>query len=202
MKREIIIATRNKKKLKEIKRLFKNVNTRVSSLDKFPNVPEVVEDGKTFEANAIKKALVVSGITNKLVLADDSGLEVAAINGKPGVHSARYAGPKKDDRSNNLKLLKALKGKSPAKRAAQFTCVIAVADGGKLIKVIKGVCKGSIAFSMAGETGFGYDPVFMPKGYKRSFASLGSNVKDRLSHRAKALKKAKRFIEEYLLKDF
>lgn len=194
--KEIVIATRNRKKLKEIKRLFKNPRVKTLSLNNFPKAPEVVEDRKNFRGNAVKKAEDISRFTGKLALADDSGLEVAALGGKPGVRSARYAGPKQIDRDNNLKLLKALKNKSG--RSAQFRCVVAIADSGKLVKVVEGACKGRIGFEIKGESGFGYDPVFIPAGYKKSFGELGSKIKDRLSHRAKALKIAAAFIQEYL----
>ena len=200
MKREIVIATRNAKKFKEIKRLFRGSGLKVLSLNKFSNIPDVVEDGKRFEDNAVKKALTVSSHTERLVLADDSGLEVHSLGGEPGVFSARYAGPKKDDRRNNLKLLRVLKNKSLKKRKARFRCAAAIADKGRLIKAVEGISKGRIGIRMEGKTGFGYDPVFIPNGYKKTFAALGPRIKDRLSHRAKAVRKAKRFIEGYLSK--
>jgi len=197
--KEIVIATRNPKKLKEIKRLFKNTGIKPLLLDNFPTAPEVIEDKNDFTGNASKKAKVVSRFTKKaLTLADDSGLEVKALGGKPGVKSARYAGAQKKDLDNNLKLLGALKNQPEAKRSAQFRCVIAMARAGRIIKIVEGTCKGKIAFTMAGSSGFGYDPVFIPSGYKKSFSELGSNIKDKLSHRAKALRKAKKFIQGYL----
>ena len=196
--KEIVIATRNPKKLKEIKRLFKKTGIKTLSLINFPKTPEVIEDKKTFRGNAAKKAVLTSRYTKILPLADDSGLEVKALGNKPGVKSSRYAGPKKRDIDNNLKLLKALKGKPASKRKAQFQCVIAIAYRGKLIKIANGICKGKIAFRMEGRTGFGYDPVFIPTGCKKSFSQLGSKIKDRLSHRSKALRKAKTFIQGYL----
>lgn len=200
MKRELLLATRNKKKFREIKRLFKGSKIRILSLDKFPAIPEVAEDKDTFAANAIKKAVEVSACTEKLVLADDSGLEVASLDGEPGVRSSRYAGPKKDDRLNNLKLLRRLKNKPAHKRKARFTCAVALALKKRLVKVIKGTCAGRIGFEMDGGCGFGYDPVFIPDGCRDTFARLGPKVKDRLSHRAKALRRAKDFIEGYLSK--
>ena len=192
---QIVIATRNPKKLKEIKRLFKNSGVRTLSLDNFSRPPEVVEDGNMFKKNAAKKATVISRFTGLLTLADDSGLEVKILGNKPGVKSSRYAGPKKIDRENNLKLLKVLKNKS--RRSAQFRCIVAVANPGKLLKVAEGVCRGRIGFRMRGKSGFGYDPVFIPLGYKKTFAELGSKIKDTLSHRSKALRKAARFIQRY-----
>jgi len=191
--KEIVIATRNEKKLKEIKRLFRNSDIKAIPVNNFSNVPEVIENGTTFQQNAVKKAYQTSKFLKRLVLADDSGLQVFALNSKPGVHSSRYAGPEKRDLDNNIKLLKALKNKS--KRSAQFKCVIAIADSGRLIKVIEGVCKGSIGFKIQGKTGFGYDPVFIPHKHKKTFSELGPEIKDKLSHRSQALKKAKTFIQ-------
>ncbi len=200
MKRELVIATRNERKFRELKRLFRGSGIRIISLKKFPGVPEVVEDGMTFSANAAKKAVTVSGYTDKLVLADDSGLEVDALGGRPGIHSSRYAGAKKDDRLNIAKLLRALRDKPCSKRGARFRCVVAVADRGSIVKLTEGVCGGNIGLSVKGTSGFGYDPVFIPRGRKKTFAQLGPAVKDRLSHRAKALRKAKRIIEVYFAK--
>lgn len=198
--REIVIATRNKKKFKEIKRLFKDSKIKVLSLNKFSNTPDIVEDGKTFKKNAIKKALVISKLTQGLVLADDSGLQVDSLRRRPGVYSSRYAGPKKSDRQNNIKLLRVLKNKPLNKRSAQFRCIVAVADKGELLKVIEGTCRGKIGFKIEGRSGFGYDSVFIPERYNKTFAQLGPKIKDRLSHRSKAIKKARSFIEACLLK--
>ncbi len=198
MKRELVISTRNQKKFKEIKRLFKGSCAKVLSLKNFSNIPKIIEDRKTFRENAVKKALSVSRLTNRLVLADDSGLEVKALRGKPGVHSSRYAGLQKNDRLNNQKLLRMLRDRPSSKRTAQFKCAVAVADRDRLIKVVEEACKGRIGFKMRGSSGFGYDPVFIPRGYNKTFAQLGPRIKDRLSHRAKALKKARRLIEAHL----
>ncbi|MFH1753877.1 MAG: XTP/dITP diphosphatase [Candidatus Omnitrophota bacterium] len=200
MKKEIVIATKNEKKFKELKRFFHSSRIKVLSLKEFPQVPEVVEDGETFGDNAIKKALAASRHTDKIVLADDSGLEVNALDMRPGVHSARYAGPGKTDDRNMEKLLKALKGIDPKRRTARFRCVIAIARERRVLKLVEGVCEGRIGFVKEGATGFGYDPVFIPRGRKKTFAQLGSREKDRLSHRGKALRKAKGFIQRYLLK--
>lgn len=198
--KEVVIATKNRKKFEEIKRLFKKTSINVLSLKDLPRVPRIIENRETFRENAAKKALAVSGITESLVLADDSGLEVPALGGRPGVRSSRYAGPKKDDRLNCLKLLKEMRGFSFKERRARFNCAVAIAHNGRLIKVLEGACSGRIGFKMEGDSGFGYDPVFIPLGYKETFALLGPKVKDRLSHRAKALEKAKGFIVRYLSK--
>ena len=197
--KEIVIATRNFKKLKEINRIFKNAGIKTLSLNNFPKAPEVVEDKKDFKGNAAKKARVVSRFTRgRLTLADDSGLEVKALGGKPGVKSARYAGMKKKDMDNNLKLLKVLKQQSGKERSAQFRCIVALAISGKVVRIVEGTSRGKIGFTMEGKSGFGYDPVFIPRGYKKTFSQLGNKIKDRLSHRAKALRKAKKFIQRYL----
>lgn len=198
MIKSLVISTRNQKKFKEIKRLFKGDDIEVLSMEDLTGIPPVVEDKKTFEGNAVKKALAVSRRTNALVLADDSGLEVYSLDGAPGVLSARYAGAQKSDRLNCLKLLDALKGKPVPERKARFRCAVAIARGGKLIETVEGSCEGIISPGMEGSTGFGYDPLFIPKGRKKTFAQLGPEVKDALSHRAKALRKAKRVIGRYL----
>jgi len=196
--REIVIATRNRKKLLELKRLLRGIKLRVLSLDGFPSLPKVKEDGATFRANAKKKAIEISSRIGKLVIADDSGLEVWALDNKPGIHSARYAGPSQDDTRNIAKLLRSLKGLTGTKRRAQFRCVICVSKGKKVIRIIEGKVKGTIAAAPAGDNGFGYDPVFIPEGFKKTFAQLSPKTKDNISHRAIALRKAKVVIQLYL----
>ncbi len=198
MRRSLVISTRNEKKFKEIRRLFEDYDIKVLSLKDLTGIPPVVEDKKTFDGNAAKKALTVSRRTKALVLADDSGLEVYSLDGAPGVLSARYAGAQKSDRLNCLKLLDALKNEPVSKRKARFRCAVAIAQNGKLIETVEGACEGIIAPAMEGSTGFGYDPLFIPKGRKKTFAQLGPEVKDALSHRAKALRKAKKVIGRYL----
>ena len=195
---ELIIATRNKDKLKEIKTLLKGLPVKVLSLDGFKDVPEVKEDRNTLEGNAKKKALQVSRFLKRLVIADDSGLEVAAIGNKPGVYSARFSGKGATYKSNNSKLLRLLEGVPSAKRKARFRCVIAVADRGKIIGLAEGKCDGRIGFKPAGKTGFGYDPVFIPNGNKKTFAQMGLRKKNKISHRSKALIKSKDIIKSYL----
>lgn len=198
MRPEIVVATRNRKKLKELKRYLKGLNARVVSLDGFAGAPEVKEDKPTFTANAIKKAETVSRSIGKTVLADDSGLEVKALGGRPGVKSARFAGPSKDDTANCLKVLRLLKGAPAGKRSARFVCAVAIADKGRAVKVIEEYCGGRIAFSIRGRYGFGYDPLFLIPKYDKTFGELGPKVKDAMSHRARALKKARKFLQGYL----
>ncbi|MFH1479345.1 MAG: XTP/dITP diphosphatase [Candidatus Omnitrophota bacterium] len=194
----LIVATRNKDKLKEIKALLKGIPLDVVSLGSFSGVPEVIEDGKTLEANATKKAKETSSFLNTLVIADDSGLEVRHLGNQPGVYSARFSGKDATYTSNNKKLLDMLEGVSVSKRKARFRCCIAIADKGKIIKVVEGKVIGKIVYKPKGRSGFGYDPVFIPDGYKKTYAELGIKEKNKISHRGKALLKVKKALMEYL----
>jgi len=195
---ELIVATRNQHKLKEIKTLLKDLPLEVVSLDGFKNVPEVKEDGKTLEANAKKKAIQTSRFLKKLVVADDSGLEVKYLGNRPGVYSARFSGKGATYKSNNKKLLDLLKDVPISKRSARFRCVIAISDKGKLVSLAEGRCQGKITLGPKGRAGFGYDPVFIPNGYKKTFAQMGIRKKNEISHRSRALTKAKHIIEKWL----
>ena len=195
--RELIIATKNEKKLHELKHYLKGISAKVVSLKDYRHLPRIVENGKTFKANAIKKALVISKFTKGLVLADDSGLSVRALGGQPGVRSSRFAGGAKSDKQNNRKLLKLLEKVPPGKRQAKFVCAVAICDNTKVVKVIEESCSGVIAFSEKGAYGFGYDPLFLISKYKETFGELGLKVKDKMSHRSKALKKARLFLRSY-----
>ncbi|MFC1624054.1 RdgB/HAM1 family non-canonical purine NTP pyrophosphatase [Candidatus Omnitrophota bacterium] len=194
---ELVVATRNRDKFTEIKTLLNDLPLQALSLNNFKDVPEVKEDGLTFEANAKKKAIQTSRFLKRLVISDDSGLEVEVLRGKPGVYSARFSGKGATYASNNRKLLGLLKDTPLYKRKAQFRCVIAIADRGKIVGVREGRCKGRIGFKSVGETGFGYDPIFIPYGYKRTFAQLGAYKKNKISHRKRALVKAKKVIKRY-----
>ena len=198
MVRQLVIATKNEKKLHELRRYLKAVKADVVSLKDFPNVPRIVENGHTFKENASKKALVISRFASGLALADDSGLVVAALGGRPGVKSSRFAGPRKSDKANTRKVLKLLEGLPLNKRKARFICAVAIADKGKIVKLIEESCPGLIDFEPKGRYGFGYDPVFLIPKYGRTFGELGLKVKDRMSHRSKALKKAREFLRNYL----
>jgi XTP/dITP diphosphohydrolase len=195
---EIVFATRNKKKLEELKRITAGLPIVVLSLDDYPNCPEVKEDKDTFEGNAIKKAVEVCGCTGKIALADDSGLEVDALNGAPGVYSARYAGANGNDVRNCEKLLSGLQNVPDEKRGAQFVCCVALAFPDKTVKTFFGFAKGRIGWGPKGKTGFGYDPVFIPEGKKTTFAEMSAEEKDKLSHRGKALDKLAEFIHSRL----
>jgi XTP/dITP diphosphohydrolase len=198
MARQLVIATKNEKKLREIRRYLKAVKADVVSLKDFQGVPRIVENGHTFKDNAAKKALVISRFVNGLALADDSGLVVAALGGRPGVKSSRFAGPRKNDKANTHKVLELLKGLGLNKRKARFICAVAIADKGRIVKLIEQSCPGLIAFAPKGRRGFGYDPVFLIPKYGRTFGQMGLKAKDRMSHRSKALKKAREFLKRYL----
>jgi XTP/dITP diphosphohydrolase len=200
MKMELIIATKNKKKLLEIKAILKGLKLKISSLADSHNVPRIIENGKTFKDNAVIKAEKVAKFTGKLTLGEDSGLCVDALNGAPGIYSSRFSGSNKSDSQNNLKLLRLL-GKLPlSKRKAHYVCAVALADNKGLIGVVEGRCSGVIGFSLKGLQGFGYDPLFVSPKYKKTFAELGEKIKHRISHRYHALKKAKKVIQKYIVK--
>lgn len=196
---EIVLATRNKKKIEEIKRITADLPVVILSLDNFPSCPETIEDQDTFEGNAIKKAVEVCRCTGKPALADDSGLEVDALNGAPGVYSARYAGGAGgDDVKNYEKLLSELNNIPDDKRGARFVCCMALAFPDSTVQTFMGYAIGCINHHPKGSTGFGYDPVFIPIHESRTFAEMSGNEKDRLSHRGKALEKLAKFLHSQL----
>lgn len=183
----LVIATRNKGKIAEIARLLRfDSSIQVRSVADF-DVEDIEETGSTFEENALLKALTVARATGFAALADDSGLEVDALGGAPGIYSARYSGVHGDDHANNEKLLSELAGIEPARRSARFVAVIAVArpDGSKIMA--RGELEGAIANSAEGSNGFGYDPVFLPLGSAKTLGEFEPGRKDEISHRAKAL---------------
>lgn len=198
---KLVIATKNKNKIKEIRDLLKDLSLEVIGLEEgdWP-VPKIVEDRKSLKENAIKKAKAVARATGELTLADDSGLEVDVIDGQPGIYSSRFAGENATDRDNNMKLLQVLKDIPIARRTAQFRCAVAIAQNPKNIEVVEGVCRGVIGLEERGNSGFGYDPLFVYPDYNKTFAELGLGVKNKVSHRARALEKAKLIIERMILK--
>ena len=195
---EIVLATGNLHKVKEIKDILKGLDLKFLTLQDFPKMPDIVEDGKTFEENAVKKAREIARLTGKIALSDDSGIEVQALNNAPGVYSARFAGEKASGSANNKKLIGLLKGIPLARRKARFVCVIAIAEPGGRIYTAKGELKGIIALRPAGKRGFGYDPLFIVPRYKKTVAQLSDVVKNSISHRSKALKKAKGILKQFL----
>lgn len=190
---DLVLATRNKKKIEEIKRITEGLKITIFTLNDFPGCPEVIEDGIAFEENAIKKAVAVAKYTGKAALADDSGIEVYALNGAPGILSARYAGKDADDRKNIEKLLSEMQSVSIEQRGARFVCCIALALSEGSIHTFHGYAEGTVGREPKGVRGFGYDPLFYPDGYDRTFAEMTDEEKDKLSHRGKAIRKVQEF---------
>ncbi|BAI79941.1 nucleoside-triphosphatase [Deferribacter desulfuricans SSM1] len=190
---KVYVATKNKGKLKEISEILKPIEV-ISVYEVVENPVDIVEDGSTFEENARKKGEELSRFVEGYVIADDSGLVVEVLNGKPGIYSARYAGENATDMENNLKLLKELEGTPFENRDAKFVCVIALCKDGKTIETFYGECKGKIGFELKGENGFGYDPLFVLDN-GRTMAELSSDEKNRISHRREALAKLKKFLD-------
>lgn len=193
---QIIIASRNKGKLKEFKQLFKEEDIKVLSLDDLQEtIPEIEETGQTFHENAQLKAEAVASIVKKPVIADDSGLIVDALDGEPGVFSARYAGEPTDDVKNYEKLLEKLQGVAKEDRTARFVAVLALARPGEDTLYFEGVCEGTIAKEPKGEHGFGYDPIFIPKQFNVTLAELMEEEKNKISHRFHALQRLKQWLQ-------
>lgn len=195
MEKRLVLSSRNNYKLTELKGLLSDLEIQIASLKDFPEMPPVVEDGKTFKENAAKKALAAAQFTKLLALADDSGLEVDALHGQPGVLSARFSGEGATDEANNARLLELLRDVPEGKRAARFRCAIAIATPEGQIEYAEGSCEGAIAFAPRGTNGFGYDPLFMPDGFGgRTFAELQPGEKNAISHRGRALAAARQLL--------
>lgn len=188
-RKQVVLATRNQGKVKEFNKLFSELGWEGISLANFEGVPEVIEDGETFEANAVKKAVTISTYLGLPAVGDDSGLEVDALGGRPGVYSARYAGEHATDEENWRKLLGELEGVPDEKRTARFRCTLAYVEPGKEPVIATGACEGVIAREPAGTNGFGYDPVFYLPAEGKMMAQLSPEQKNQLSHRAHAMKR-------------
>ena len=186
---KIVVATRNAHKTNEIQEILGPVFT-ISDLSAHSEIPDIRETGKSFEENAVLKALGASRHLPGLIIADDSGLEVDALGGAPGIFSARYAGENATDKQNIDKLLVELArtGAKEAKRLARFRCVIALARQGELLETFEGIVEGTIVERARGSHGFGYDPIFVPRGFEETFAKLPPEVKNTIGHRAKAIR--------------
>jgi len=190
---ELLVATTNRGKFDEVETYLKHLPLKILSLQSLGNFPVVIEDGATYEENALKKATTLAEYSGYLTLADDSGLEVDALNGAPGIYSARYSGLEGDDQKNNEKLLNALKEGPEDGRTARFVCVLALCapqsrkPKGKLI--VRESCEGRIACSLKGQNGFGYDPLFFYAPFGKTFGEIDRETKATVSHRGKALKK-------------
>ncbi|WP_087942459.1 XTP/dITP diphosphatase [Bacillus atrophaeus] len=193
--KEAIIATHNPGKVKEFKDILAPKGYDVKSLADIGFLGEIEETGHTFEENAVLKAEAVAKAVNKMVIADDSGLSVDNLGGSPGVYSARYAGEQKDDTANINKVLQELKGIEKEQRTARFRCALAVSIPGKETKTVEGHVEGYIAEEPKGENGFGYDPIFIVKDKDKTMAELTSDEKNKISHRANALKKLSQLLE-------
>ncbi len=192
---EILIATKNSNKTKELKELLSNSNVLLKDLNEIPNISEVLETGKTFTENAVLKAQSYALQTKMWSLADDSGLEVEALNGAPGVFSARYAGESATDEERIDKLLREIDETFDDQRRARFVCAIAVSDAQGEIKFIaEGICNGIISVKSIGTNGFGYDPIFIPDGFTQTFGELSGEIKQKISHRARAIAKIIRYL--------
>jgi len=192
MKPRLIVATRNAHKVDEIRAILSDFD--VCDLSAVENPPVVEETGITFLENATLKAVAMSELTDALVLSDDSGLEVDALGGEPGVYSSRYGGEEGNDALNNAKLLKEMAGRRD--RTARFRCVIVLAREGQVLADFSGAVEGRIADEGAGTGGFGYDPFFVPVGFEASFGELGEKIKNTLSHRARALEGVKGWLAD------
>ena len=192
--RELVVATRNLGKLKEIQALLEGVVDTVRCAVDFPGFPETIEDGLTFQANALKKAREAMLFTGLPALADDSGLVVDALNGRPGVYSARFAGVEADDAANNQKLLEELDSVPAGQRQAAFACALAFVSPAGVEQVFSGRVGGVILTSRRGAGGFGYDPLFLVDGFNRTMAELSLQEKNSVSHRGQALQHFRAFL--------
>ncbi len=195
---ELLVATRNSGKVQEIKLALQDLPLRLRFLDEFPELSAVDETGKSYEENAIIKARSYSKETGLCALADDSGLEVAALGGGPGVRSKRCAGREASDEERIGRRLLELSRSQGRERQARFICVVAIADS-RLINVAEGRCQGRIAEVPRGENGFGFDPIFIPENYESTFAELSLHTKNKISHRAQALARTRHFLSHWLV---
>jgi XTP/dITP diphosphohydrolase len=187
--KKVVLATKNKGKIREFSRMFAGFEAEILTIADLPDLPDVVEDGDTFEANARKKAETISRVTGLPALADDSGLEVDALDGKPGVYSARFAGPNATDQENNEKLVSLLQNVPEEKRTCRFVSVLALAVPGEETLLVRGTCEGRIVLRARGEKGFGYDPHFFLPEKGRTMAELAPEEKNSISHRGEAVRK-------------
>jgi XTP/dITP diphosphohydrolase len=194
---ELLVATNNAGKVRELAQLLSDLPLRLRLLSEFGDIPEAVESGATFAENAALKAIHYSARSGLLTLSDDSGLVVDALGGRPGVFSARYAGPQATYAERMERLLGELAATGDGERRARFVCVIALADPSTgVVKTFDGACEGRIAHAPRGTAGFGYDPIFIPEGHAQTFGELPDEIKQTISHRARALAKAARHLRE------
>ncbi|MBI1871138.1 MAG: XTP/dITP diphosphatase [Chlamydiae bacterium] len=197
-KNELLLATRNLHKIREIEEIFVELPILFLTLKDFPQTPEIIEDGKSFKENALKKALSLAQWSGKTCLADDSGIEVDFLNGAPGIYSARFAGEKASDEENNEKLLRLLREVPLVQRTARYQCVMALATPKGKTHTEQGTCEGLITSGPKGKGGFGYDPVFFYPPFKKTFGETDPVLKDKVSHRYHALEKIKPLLSQWL----
>ncbi|CAK7086697.1 non-canonical purine NTP pyrophosphatase [Tissierella sp. P1] len=198
-KRKLVVSTGNQHKVEEIKNILEGLSIEVvSKKDVGLGDLEVIEDGETLEENSLKKAKALAERLDYMVLADDSGLFVDILNGEPGVYSSRYAGEEGNDKKNNNKLLEELEDIPLKERNAEFKTVIVLITEDKESIIVYGECKGKVGFELKGKNGFGYDPLFTPDGYDKTFGELGEEIKNKISHRAKALENLKEALKNIL----
>ena len=195
---EIILATGNKNKLREFREMLESDDVSIIPQNEFENCPKVIEDGQTFEENALIKARAIAHHTGRITIADDSGLEVDYLNGAPGIYSARFAGEEADDDKNNQKLLKELGGVPKENRGAQFSCVVAVVSPSGVERTVKGEYRGCIIEGYRGQAGFGYDPIFLDKVSGLTYSEMSAQQKNSISHRARAIIELKKVLPEFL----
>ena len=191
---KMVVSTNNSHKVEEFKELLNFSEFNILQPKDFDEFPDIEETGTTFEENAAIKAVEASKYTNLCAFADDSGLEVDALDGRPGIYSARYGGENASAEEKNAKLLNELLDEE--NRAARFICVIAIAKDGKLLSTFRGEVEGEIIKNSKGAAGFGYDPIFQPNGYSKTFSELGSDIKSTISHRAKAMQQFKEYLKK------
>lgn len=202
MKNKIVFATKNPAKMKEIHEILDSLGMEVISMEEAGIDIEVIEDGTTFEENAIKKAEKIMEITGTIVLADDSGLEVDYLDKEPGIYSARYGGVDTPYKIKNQLIIDRLEGVKDSKRTARFVCAIAAAFPDGHVETTRGTIEGRIGYEEKGENGFGYDPIFYVPDYGMTTAEMPSGVKNLVSHRGKALRAMKDILEEYCLNNY
>ncbi|NLI70145.1 MAG: XTP/dITP diphosphatase [Firmicutes bacterium] len=199
--KKLIVATHNEGKVAEIRDILAGLPLEIVFLKEVEGAPVVIEDGKNLTDNALKKAHQISNFCGEITLADDSGLEVDALGGLPGVKSARFAGVDADDMQNNLLLLKEMKEVPQERRGARFTCVLAIVCPDGTVEIIEESCEGTIASAPRGKRGFGYDPLFIFEGGKLTFAEMGPQKKNMVSHRGKALRRLRPIVEKLFGQD-
>lgn len=197
---QLLAATNNEGKIKELKELLADLPCELKGLNDFKNISEVEETGTTFEENAILKAKGYAKQTGIWSVADDSGLEIEALKGAPGVYSARYGGTDSGYDKKNEMILAEIAQTGSENRAAQFVCVMAISDeNGEIKHLAKGICRGKVAFQSSGTNGFGFDPIFIPDGYENTFGELSNEIKQKISHRGAASAEIIRFLRDFII---